>query len=84
MNNVKWELNSGNLGVVVAPHAFKLLPEPIAQWDEHWCEVTVNGLDTMGAPTSVVNFAGPKTQKCKYRLAQQVTKGMGPTSSHTI
>lgn len=30
------------LGVVVAPHALKLPEEPITQWGEYWCEVTVS------------------------------------------
>ena len=49
-NNVKWKLNPEivahhflkNLGVVVAPHALKLPEEPITQWGEYWCEVTVS------------------------------------------
>lgn len=87
-NNVKWELNPEivarhffkNLGVVVAPHTLKLPEEPITRWGEYWCEVTVNGLDTIRVPMSVVNFEKPKTKRYKYWLAQQTAKHMAPTS----
>lgn len=91
-NNVKWELNPEivarhflrNLGVVVAPHALKLPEEPITQRGEYWCEVTVNGLDTVRVPMSVVNFERPKTKRYKYWLAQQAAKGMASTSFQKI
>ncbi|KAM9006831.1 39S ribosomal protein L9, mitochondrial [Sarcophilus harrisii] len=78
-NNVKWELNPEivcrhffkNLGVVVSPHALKLPEEPITRWGEYWCEVTVNGLDTVRVPMSVVNFERPKTKRYKRWLARQ-------------
>ncbi|XP_027717267.1 39S ribosomal protein L9, mitochondrial-like [Vombatus ursinus] len=81
-NNVKWELNPEivcrhffkNLGVVVSPHALKLPEEPITRWGEYWCEVTVNGLDTVRVPMSVVNFEKPKTKRYKHWLAQQAAK----------
>ncbi|XP_033715140.1 large ribosomal subunit protein bL9m isoform X1 [Tursiops truncatus] len=84
-NNVKWELNPEivarhflrNLGVVVAPHALKLPEEPITQRGEYWCEVTVNGLDTVRVPMSVVNFERPKTKRYKYWLAQQAASSTG-------
>ncbi|KAM5256440.1 large ribosomal subunit protein bL9m [Ctenodactylus gundi] len=88
-NNVKWELNPEivarhffkNLGVVVAPHALKLPEEPITRWGEYWCEVTVNGLDTVRVPMSVVNFEKPKLKRYKYWLAKQASNGVTPTSS---
>ncbi|XP_004404332.1 PREDICTED: 39S ribosomal protein L9, mitochondrial [Odobenus rosmarus divergens] len=91
-NNVKWELNPEivarhffkNLGVVAAPHALKLPEEPITRWGEYWCEVTVNGLDTVRVPMSVVNFERPKTKRYKYWLARQAAKGVAPTSSQTV
>uniref|UniRef100_A0A8C0IQG5 Large ribosomal subunit protein bL9m n=1 Tax=Chelonoidis abingdonii TaxID=106734 RepID=A0A8C0IQG5_CHEAB len=78
-NNVKWELNNEivarhflkNLKVFVMPHAVKLPDEPITRWGEYWCEVTVNGLDTVRVPMSVVNFMRPKTKRYKHWLAQQ-------------
>ncbi|XP_012623067.1 large ribosomal subunit protein bL9m [Microcebus murinus] len=90
-NNVKWELNPEivarhffkNLGVVVAPHTLKLPEGPITRWGEYWCEVTVNGLDTVRVPMSVVNFEKPKTKRYKKWLAKQAATGMAPTSSQT-
>ncbi|XP_021519097.1 large ribosomal subunit protein bL9m [Meriones unguiculatus] len=91
-NNVKWELNPEivarhffkNLGVVVAPHALKLPEEPITRWGEYWCDVTVNGIDTVRVPMSVVLFQKPKTKRYKHWLAQQAAKNMDPTSSQTV
>uniref|UniRef100_A0A8C9UN53 Large ribosomal subunit protein bL9m n=1 Tax=Spermophilus dauricus TaxID=99837 RepID=A0A8C9UN53_SPEDA len=73
-----------NLGVVVAPHALKLPEEPITRWGEYWCEVTVNGLDTVRVPMSVVNFEKPRTKRYKFWLAQQAAKGLTSTSSQTV
>uniref|UniRef100_A0A8C8VHM6 Large ribosomal subunit protein bL9m n=1 Tax=Pelusios castaneus TaxID=367368 RepID=A0A8C8VHM6_9SAUR len=78
-NNVKWELNNEivarfflkNLKVFVSPHVLKLPDEPITRWGEYWCDVTVNGLDTIRVPMSVVNFMRPKTKRYKNLLAQQ-------------
>ncbi|XP_049736450.1 39S ribosomal protein L9, mitochondrial isoform X2 [Elephas maximus indicus] len=91
-NNVKWELNPEivarhffkNLGVVVAPHAIKLPEEPITRWGEYWCEVTVNGLDTVRVPMSVVRFERPKTKRYKYWLAQQAAKEMASKSAQML
>uniref|UniRef100_A0A8C0KPP9 Large ribosomal subunit protein bL9m n=1 Tax=Canis lupus dingo TaxID=286419 RepID=A0A8C0KPP9_CANLU len=81
-NNVKWELNPEivarhffkNLGVVVAPQALKLPEEPITRWGESRCEGTVNGLDAVRVPMSVVNFERPKTKRYKCWLAQQAQR----------
>ncbi|XP_074785087.1 large ribosomal subunit protein bL9m [Athene noctua] len=78
-NNVKWELNPEivarhffkNLRVFVPPHALKLPEEPITRWGEYWCDVTVNGLDTVRVPMSVVQFLRPQTRRYKHWLAQQ-------------
>lgn len=91
-NNVKWELNPEivarhffkNLGVVVAPHALKLPEDPITRWGEYWCDVTVNGLDTVRVPMSVVLFQKPKTKRYKHWLAQQASKSMAPASSQDV
>uniref|UniRef100_A0A8C9PJL6 Large ribosomal subunit protein bL9m n=1 Tax=Spermophilus dauricus TaxID=99837 RepID=A0A8C9PJL6_SPEDA len=92
-NNVKWELNSeivarhflkNNLGVVVAPHALKLPEEPITRWGFLLLCVTVNGLDTVRVPMSVVNFEKPRTKRYKFWLAQQAAKGLTSTSSQTV
>ncbi|KAJ1080784.1 hypothetical protein NDU88_000975 [Pleurodeles waltl] len=78
-NNVKWVLNKEivcrqflkNLGVVVPPHALTLPEEPITRWGEYWCEVTVNGIDTVRMPMHVVNFERPKTKRYKHWLKMQ-------------
>ncbi|GAB0201111.1 39S ribosomal protein L9, mitochondrial [Grus japonensis] len=78
-NNVKWELNNEivarhflkNLRVFVPPHALKLPEEPITRWGEYWCDVTVNGLETVRVPMSVVKFLRPRTKRRKHWLAQQ-------------
>ncbi|XP_049621905.1 39S ribosomal protein L9, mitochondrial [Suncus etruscus] len=88
-NNVKWELNPEivarhffkNLGIVVAPHALKLPEESITRWGEYWCDVTVNGIDTVRVPMSVVNFERPKTKRYKHWLAQQAARGAALNSS---
>ncbi|XP_048343158.1 39S ribosomal protein L9, mitochondrial [Sphaerodactylus townsendi] len=85
-NNVQWELNSEivarnflkNLKVMVPPHAVKLPDESITKWGEYWCEVTVNGLDTVRVPMSVVNFMRPKTKRYKLWLAKQAEKASAP------
>ncbi|XP_004854153.1 39S ribosomal protein L9, mitochondrial isoform X2 [Heterocephalus glaber] len=91
-DDVKWELNPEivarhffkNLGVVVAPHALKLPEEPITQLGEYWCEVTVNGLDTVKVPMSVVNFENPKIKRYKAWLAKQAAKGMASSGSPVV
>ncbi|KAL8184736.1 UNVERIFIED_CONTAM: 54S ribosomal protein L9, mitochondrial [Gekko kuhli] len=78
-NNKDWELTPAivarhflkNLKVMVPPYAVKLPDEPITQYGEYWCEVTVNGLDTVRVPMSVVTFMLPKTKRYKHWLAQQ-------------
>nr|XP_028566052.1 39S ribosomal protein L9, mitochondrial [Podarcis muralis] len=59
-----------NLGVVVLPHTLKLPDEPITELGEYWCEVTVNDLDTVRVPLSVVRFAEPKPESYRVWLAQ--------------
>ncbi|XP_049662096.1 39S ribosomal protein L9, mitochondrial isoform X2 [Accipiter gentilis] len=59
------------LRVFVPPHALKLPEEPITRWGEYWCDVTVNGLETVRVPMSVVKFLRPKTKRYKHWLAQQ-------------
>ncbi|XP_029881344.1 39S ribosomal protein L9, mitochondrial isoform X2 [Aquila chrysaetos chrysaetos] len=59
------------LRVFVPPHALKLPDEPITRWGEYWCDVTVNGLETVRVPMSVVKFLRPKTKRYKHWLAQQ-------------
>ncbi|KAG8442550.1 hypothetical protein GDO86_011375 [Hymenochirus boettgeri] len=78
-NNVKWELTKEivarnlfkNLGVVVPLEALKIPEETVTRYGEYWCEVTVNGINTVRMPMSVVNFERPKTKRYKYWLSKQ-------------
>ncbi|XP_061872110.1 large ribosomal subunit protein bL9m [Colius striatus] len=78
-NNVQWELNNEivarhflkNLRVFVPPHALRLPEEPITRWGEYWCDVTVNGLDTVRVPMSVVQFLRPRTKRRRRRLERE-------------
>ncbi|XP_029437722.1 39S ribosomal protein L9, mitochondrial [Rhinatrema bivittatum] len=54
-----------NLGVFVPPHALTLPEEQITQWGEYWCEVTVNGIDCVRIPMSVVNAESLKAKRQK-------------------
>uniref|UniRef100_W5UEZ6 Large ribosomal subunit protein bL9m n=1 Tax=Ictalurus punctatus TaxID=7998 RepID=W5UEZ6_ICTPU len=51
------------LGVVVPPHALTLPDEPITRFGDFWCEVTVNGLDTVRVPLSVGPYVDLKKQQ---------------------
>ncbi|XP_048476389.1 39S ribosomal protein L9, mitochondrial [Rhincodon typus] len=78
-NNVKWELTKElvcrhflkELRVFVPDDALRIPDEPITRWGEYWCEVTVNGIDTVRMPMSVVNFERPKTRRHKEWLMRQ-------------
>ncbi|KAF4073559.1 hypothetical protein AMELA_G00244530 [Ameiurus melas] len=56
------------LGVVVPPHALTLPDEPITQFGDFWCEVTVNGLDTVRVPLSVGPYVDPKKKQQLMKL----------------
>ncbi|KAM7373302.1 hypothetical protein PAMP_008165 [Pampus punctatissimus] len=47
------------LGVVVPPHALRLPFEPITDLGDYWCEVTVNGIDSVRIPMSLVPYEDP-------------------------
>ncbi|XP_037548659.1 39S ribosomal protein L9, mitochondrial [Nematolebias whitei] len=55
------------LGVVVPLHALTLPFEPIKELGDYWCDVTVNGLDTVRIPMSLLPYkdisAGGQTAK---------------------
>uniref|UniRef100_UPI00358F1D94 large ribosomal subunit protein bL9m n=1 Tax=Myxine glutinosa TaxID=7769 RepID=UPI00358F1D94 len=61
--NVEWELTKEivcrqffrQLGVVVPPHTLRLPDESVTTYGESWCEVTVNGLDSVRIPLHVVD-----------------------------
>uniref|UniRef100_A0A8C3CPU9 Large ribosomal subunit protein bL9m n=1 Tax=Cairina moschata TaxID=8855 RepID=A0A8C3CPU9_CAIMO len=78
-NNVRWELTPDivarqflrNLRVAVPPHALRLPPEPITRWGEYWCDVMVNGLDTVRVPMAVTEFLRPRTRRRREQRARQ-------------
>uniref|UniRef100_A0A8B9R151 Mitochondrial ribosomal protein L9 n=1 Tax=Anas platyrhynchos TaxID=8839 RepID=A0A8B9R151_ANAPL len=78
-NNVRWELTPDivarqflrNLRVAVPPHALRLPPEPITRWGEYWCDVTVNGLDTVRVPMAVTEFLRPRTRRRREQRARE-------------
>ncbi|XP_028316852.1 large ribosomal subunit protein bL9m [Gouania willdenowi] len=47
---------SKKLGVVVPPHALNFPFEPVKDLGEYWCEVTVNGIDTVRVPISLLPY----------------------------
>ncbi|XP_071381215.1 large ribosomal subunit protein bL9m-like isoform X2 [Centroberyx affinis] len=47
------------LGIVVPPHALRLPDEPINNLGDYWCEVTVNGINTVRIPMSLVPYEDP-------------------------
>ncbi|XP_032391427.1 large ribosomal subunit protein bL9m isoform X2 [Etheostoma spectabile] len=47
------------LGVVVPPHALSFPFESVKDSGDYWCEVTVNGMDTVRIPISLVPYEDP-------------------------
>ncbi|XP_034017217.1 39S ribosomal protein L9, mitochondrial [Thalassophryne amazonica] len=47
------------LGLVVPPHALTLPDEPIKDVGEYWCEITVNGIDTVQVPMLLLPYERP-------------------------
>lgn len=52
------------LGVVLPPHTLSLPFESVKEVGDYWCEVTVNGIDTVRVPLSVIPF---KDRSASYR-----------------
>ncbi|KAL0962239.1 hypothetical protein UPYG_G00337510 [Umbra pygmaea] len=52
-------------GIFVPPHALRLSEEPIKDLGDYWCEVTVNGIDTVRIPMSLVPFEHPRERRVK-------------------
>ncbi|XP_016425113.1 39S ribosomal protein L9, mitochondrial-like [Sinocyclocheilus rhinocerous] len=59
------------LGVVVPTHALTLPEEPITGPGEYWCNVTVNGVDTVRVPMSVVQFVEPSQRLLMKKQEKQ-------------
>lgn len=56
--------------LVVPPHALKLSHEPIKEVGDYWCEVTVNGMDTVRVPMSLLPYEDPSASH-QRRLKEQ-------------
>lgn len=59
------------LGVVVPTQALTLPEEPITDLGEYWCDVTVNGVDTVRVPMSVVPFVEPRQLRLMKKQKEQ-------------
>lgn len=70
------------LGIVVPTHALTLPDEPVTSVGETWCEVTVNGLDTVRIPIIVIAYEDftPRKLKRQGRQLSSETKEDAPSS----
>ncbi|XP_059205997.1 39S ribosomal protein L9, mitochondrial [Centropristis striata] len=59
------------LGAVVPPHTLTLPFESVTELGDYWCEVTVNGIDTVRIPLSVVPYVD---MSLKYRWLQKLQR----------
>ncbi|XP_019723446.1 large ribosomal subunit protein bL9m [Hippocampus comes] len=57
--------------VVVPPHALKLPFEPITELGDYWCDVTVNGMDTVRVPMSLVPYEDHSASHQRLLKAQR-------------
>ncbi|XP_061521540.1 39S ribosomal protein L9, mitochondrial [Phycodurus eques] len=57
--------------MVVPPHALKLPFEPITELGDYWCEVTVNGMDTVRVPFSLLPYEDPSASHQRLLKAQR-------------
>uniref|UniRef100_A0A1A8FS72 Large ribosomal subunit protein bL9m n=1 Tax=Nothobranchius korthausae TaxID=1143690 RepID=A0A1A8FS72_9TELE len=59
-------------GLVMPLHALNLPFEPIKELGDFWCEVTVNGLDTVRVPMSLLPYEDPYVRRQKQQEASGV------------
>ncbi|XP_005796529.1 39S ribosomal protein L9, mitochondrial [Xiphophorus maculatus] len=59
------------LGIVVPPHALSLPFEPIKELGEYWCDITVNGMDTVRIPISLLPYEDQSAVHKKQLRAQR-------------
>lgn len=57
--------------LVVPPHALTLEQEPMKELGDYWCEVTVNGMDTVRVPVSIVPYEDYSASHQKQLNAQR-------------
>ncbi|KAM7384398.1 hypothetical protein PAMA_011650 [Pampus argenteus] len=70
------------LGVVVPPHALRLQFEPITDLGDYWCEVTVNGIDSVRIPMSLVPYEDPSASYQRMLKAQRRQQAAADVSEH--
>lgn len=58
--------------LVVPPHALALEQEPLKEVGDYWCEVTVNGIDTVRVPLSIVPYEDLSASSQKQLKAQRL------------
>uniref|UniRef100_A0A8C7NKP8 Large ribosomal subunit protein bL9m n=1 Tax=Oncorhynchus mykiss TaxID=8022 RepID=A0A8C7NKP8_ONCMY len=73
-------------GIFVPPHALRLSEESIKDLGDYWCEVTVNGIDTVRIPMSVVPFEDPTAtgRKLLKRQKQEETVAAAVQEAATV
>ncbi|KAG7500559.1 hypothetical protein JOB18_023328 [Solea senegalensis] len=59
------------LGVVVPPHALSLPFEPIKDVGDYWCDVTINGINTVRVPMSLLPY---EDQSASYQRQLKIQK----------
>ncbi|RVE67249.1 hypothetical protein OJAV_G00115730 [Oryzias javanicus] len=69
------------LRVVVPPHALTLPFEPIKELGDYWCDVTVNGLDTIRVPMSLLPYEDPSA--ASRRKLKASAEGADPPGAAT-
>lgn len=60
--------------LVVPPHALTLEQQPMKELGDYWCQVTVNGIDTVRVPLSIVpyeDFSASYQKQLKAQRQQQ-------------
>lgn len=58
--------------LVVPPRALTLEQEPLKELGDYWCEVTVNGIDTVRIPLSIVPYEDVSASYQKQLKAQRL------------
>ncbi|XP_061598334.1 39S ribosomal protein L9, mitochondrial [Cololabis saira] len=59
------------LGVFLSPHTLSLPFEPIKDLGEYWCDVTVNGVDTVRIPMSLLPYEDQSTRHQQQLKAER-------------
>ncbi|XP_029920277.1 large ribosomal subunit protein bL9m [Myripristis murdjan] len=65
--------------IVVPPHALRLPDEPIKSFGDYWCEITVNGIDTVRIPMSLAPYQDPSASFQKILKKQKKEQGEAAT-----